>query len=130
MFELVSAGAIAGIVLGSIFGFLGCVVCPIFICVAIGCYSSKKSKRRTLTQPQVTNVGTTNTIPYVPLPPYPSAYPTEEIYPEPSTATSYCPSQNPTYPYPVQSAPDPVQSAPYPTVEGTYPQPYPPPQVK
>ena len=67
----------------------------------------------------------TTTTPYVPLPPYPGAYPTGEIYTAPST--SDCPPQNPAYPYPVQSAPDPVQSAPYPTVEGTYPQPYPPP---
>ena len=98
------------------------MVCPIFICVAIACYSSKKSKRRTVTQPQVTTVGTTTTPHSAPLQPYPSAYPTGVIYPAPSTAASY-PPQNPTYPYPVQSAP-------YPTVEGTYPQPYPQPQVK
>ena len=105
------------------------MVCPIFICVAIACYSSKKSKRRTVTQPQVTTVGTTTTTPYVPLQPHPSDYPTGEIYPAPSTAASY-PPQNPAYPYAVQSAPYPVQSAPYPTVEGAYPQPYPQPQVK
>ena len=120
------AGAIAGIVLGSIFGFLCCVVFPISICVAIACYSSKKSKRRTVTQPQVTTVCTTTTGPSVPLQLYPSAYPTGVIYPAPSTAAHY-PPQNPAYPYPVQSAPYPVQSAPYPvqsapypTVEGTY----------
>ena len=77
------------------------MVCPISIGVAIACYLQKKSKRRTVTQPQATTVGMTTTTPYEPWQPHPSAYPTRDIYP-----------------------------ALYSTVEGTYPQPYPPPQVK
>ena len=68
---LVSAGVIAGIILGTIFVFLFSIFLPITICFIIGCYTWRSKKSQT----RITSVVAAVT--YWPV----SEYPVEQYYP-------------------------------------------------